>query len=184
MLKANLKKIRELPPKLVNERGIPRFDFEELPTAYLSDNVKSKALRKQLIRREFNTSECNVTDLQENFFSKENIDLINKQLIMSVFNNTNKEFLIGPQKEEDLMIVMRYVFIEYGRYLPYEIAKQIKDLNCRVVSEILPVVISNVDQKIGYLKDIETIQVGPPLPINTKNLERTLPSVSNIIHMN
>jgi hypothetical protein len=43
---------------------------------------------------------------------------------------------------------MRYVFIEYSRNLPYDISGQIKDLNCRVVSEILPNVISNADQKI------------------------------------
>lgn len=64
---------------------------------------------------------------------------------------------------------MRYVFIEYSRNLPYDIDKQIKDLNYRVISEILPIVISNVDQQIGYLKDIETQPIGPPLPINTKN---------------
>ena len=36
---------------------------------------------------------------------------------------------------------------------------------------------------IGYLRDISTQPIGPPLPINTKSLERTLPSIDNIIHM-
>jgi hypothetical protein len=78
---------------------------------------------------------------------------------------------------------MRYVFIENARHLPYDIIGQIKELNCNVVGEILPTIVSNVDQKVGYLRDISTQPIGPPLPINTKNLERTLPSISNIIHM-
>ena len=179
----NLKKLHDLKTEVKNISGIPSFNFEEMPVAYFSDNVRSDGLRKELIKNELKISECNIGDLENTFFSKDNIDLINKQLILSVYNKTNKQFLISFQKEADLLIVMRYVFIEYSRNLPYDIANQIKDLNCRVVSEILPIVISNVDQKIGYLKDIETQPIGPPLPINTKKLNRTLPSMANYIKM-
>jgi len=173
MMKMNVK------TELKNISGIPSFDFEEIPVAYFSDNNNGKLLRKQLIKNELKISECNVGELEKTFFSKENINLINKYLILSVYTNTNKQFLICPQKEGDLIIVMRYVFIEYSRNLPYDINKQIKDLNYHVIREILPTVISNVDQKIGYLKDIETQPVGPPLPINTKKINRTLPSTAN-----
>lgn len=161
----------------------PKYNFEEFPIGYFSDNKKGQALRKLLIKRELKTDEYNIGELETRFFSKENIELINKQLILTVYKKTNKKFLICNQKEEDLIIVMRYVFIEFARHLPYDITGQIKDLNCNVVGEILPTIVSNVDQKVGYLRDISTQPVGPPLPINTKNLERTLPSISNIIHM-
>jgi len=179
MMKINLKKMPDLTSEVKNNSGIPSFDFEEFPVGYFSDNIKGNLLRKQLIKNQLKISECNVGDLEKTFFSKENIDLINKQLILSVYNSTNKQFLICTQKEADLLIVMRYVFIEYSRNLPYDINNQIKNLNYQVVNEILPTVISNIDQKIGYLKDIETQPIGPPLPINTKNLNRTLPSTAN-----
>ena len=179
MMKINLKKIPNFKADVKNIQGIPSFDFEEIPVAYFSDNINGNLLRKQLIKNELKISECNIGDLENSFFSKDNIDLINKQLILSVYNKTNKQFLICSQKEADLLIVMRYVFIEYSRNLPYDIVNQIKDLNCKVVSEILPVVISNVDQKIGYLRDINTQPIGPPLPINTKKINRTLPSTAN-----
>lgn len=179
MMKINLKKIPDLKTEVKNIQGTPSFNFEELPVAYFSDNVRGKQLRKQLIKNELKISECNIGDLENGFFSKDNIDLINKQLILSVYNKTNKQFLICSQKEADLLIVMRYVFIEYSRNLPYDITNQIKDLNCTVVGEILPIVISNADQKIGYLRDIQTQPIGPPLPINTKNINRTLPSTAN-----
>jgi hypothetical protein len=173
----NLKKTLNIQePNLQNQVGFPTFDFEKMPAAYFSDNTKARALRKQLIVNELKISECNVGELETTFFSKENIDLINKQLILSVFKRTNQQFLICPQKENDLIIVMRYVFIEYSRNLPFDIKGQVRELNCKVVGEILPTVISNTDQKIGYLRDISTQPIGPPLPINTKKNNRTLPT--------
>lgn len=161
----------------------PQYNFEEFPVGYFSDNKNGQALRKQLIKNELKMSQEDIGALETTFFSKENIELINRQLILRVYKETNKKFLICRQKERDLIIIMRYVFIEHSRNLPFNIEGQIKDLNCMVVGEILPTVISNVDQKIGYLRDISTQPVGPPLPINTKSIERTLPSMSNIIHM-
>jgi hypothetical protein len=134
-------------------------------------------------KNELKINQDEVGALETNFFSKENIDLINKQLILRVYQVSKKKFKICPQKEEDLIIVMRYIFIEYARNLPFDIAGQIKDLNCNVVGEILPTVISNVDQKVGYLRDISTQPVGPPLPINTKSIDRTLPSMDSMIFM-
>jgi hypothetical protein len=166
-----------------NKKIYPKYNFEEFPVGYFSDNKKGKALRNQLIKNELKISQDEIGALETAFFSKENIDLINKQLILRVYRETNKKFKICPQKEQDLIIVMRYVFIEYGRNLPFDIQGQIKDLNCTVVGEILPIVITNVDQKVGYLRDISTQPVGPPLPINTKNLERTLPSMDSMIFM-
>lgn len=161
----------------------PKYNFEEFPVGYFAENKKGKALRNQLIKNELKMSQEEIGALESTFFSPENIDLINKQLILSVYRKTNKKFVICPQKDEDLIIVMRYVFIEYSRNLPYNIDGQIKDLNCTVVGEILPTIISNVDQKVGYLRDISTQPIGPPLPINTKSIERTLPSMDSIIHM-
>jgi hypothetical protein len=159
------------------------FDYQGMPLAYLAENKGGRELRKQLIKNEIRVSECTISDLHETFYSKENIELINKQLILQVYKKTNQTFLIKPQCESDLLIIMRYIYLQDAKNLPYDIKSQVKELNCKVVSEILPTVISNVDQKIGYLRDISVQPIGPPLPINTKNIERTLPSISNIIHM-
>jgi hypothetical protein len=163
-------------PQLKNTTGFPSFDFSEMPNAYFADNAKGLELRKQLVVNQLKLSQCNVGELETTFFSKDNIDLINKQLILSVFYRTNKQFLICPQKESDLIIVMRYVFLEHARNLPFDIKGQVRKLNCKVVGEILPTVISNSDQKIGYLRDINTQPIGPPLPVNTKKTNRTLPT--------
>ena len=55
----------------------------------------------------------------------------------------------------------------------------------RNIKNILPSanIITNLEQHIGYLKDIEKIREPLPLPQNTKNANRmlrTLPSVTSI----
>ena len=167
--------------KYDENKGTPKFDFQQFPLGYFADNEKGKALRKQLIVRQTNANPDLINELELVFFSKDNMNIINKQLILAVYKKTNKKFLICAQKEENLIIVMRYIFIEYAKNLPYEIPEQITELNCRVVSEILPTVISNVDQKVGYIIDISTQPIVPTLQINTKNFQSTLPSISNIL---
>lgn len=78
------------------------------------------------------------------------------------------------------MIAMRYFFIEYARHLPFDIPGQIRDLNCIVVNNILPNVISNAQQYIGYLRDIGPRQAPIPLPICTSSKSKALPSVTTI----
>jgi len=161
------------------------FDYHQLPKAYLCDNNKSNALRSEFIKNQTKIIECDITELPSGFFSDDNILQINRKLIYQVFKNTNGEYKIKPQSNEQLLIVMRYVFLEYARHLPYGVKEQIYELNCRVISEILPNVITNAQQHIGYLKQIEKIREPLPLPISTKYTINTnskvLPSVMKIL---
>jgi len=155
-----------------------KFSMQEMPTAFFWDNSTSNELRNELIKNQVRISECEQGDLENYFFSKENIELINKQLILEVFKKTNGEFKISPQKNEDMIIVMRYTFIEYARHLPYDITKQIRELNCIVVGQILPNVITQITQRKEYLRVISAPREILPLPISESTSNRLLPSVS------
>jgi len=91
------KKSEPVQIKYNENKGLPRFDFEQFPVGYFSDNVRGKALRKQLIVNEIKSSECTLGDLEQTFFSEDNIALINKQLILKVIKKKKKQFLICPQ---------------------------------------------------------------------------------------
>lgn len=160
------------------------FDYHQLPKAYLCDNNKSNSLRSEFIKNQTKIIECDITELPNTFFSDDNITTINTKLISAVFKNTNGVYKIRPQSSEQLLIVMRYVFLEYARHLPYDIKGQINELNCRVISEILPNVITNAEQHIGYLRDIEKIREPLPLPISTKYTanSKTLPSITKVLN--
>lgn len=155
-----------------------KFSMQEMPTAFFWDNNNSKELRNELIKNQVRISECEQGDLETYFFSNENIDLINKKLILDVFKKTNGEFKISPQKTEDLIIVMRYTFIEYARHLPYDISDQIRELNCIVVGQILPNIITQISQRTEYLRVISAPREILPLPTSESSNNKLLRSVT------
>jgi hypothetical protein len=156
-----------------------QFDFHDMPIAYFNDNVQADELRNQVIKNQVRISECEQGDLEETFFSEPNIEAINKQLILSVYKKTNSQYKIAPQTKESLIIIMRYVFLEHARHLPYDIIGQIRELNCRVVGEIVPGIITQITQRIEYLKTINEPRQLLSLPINVgSSSNKKLPSVT------
>lgn len=158
----------------------PQYEINDLPIAYFTDNKKANQLRNQLIKNQVRISECVQGELETYFFSDENINLINKQLILSIYKKSNGQYKIAAQSKESLIIIMRYIFLEFARHLPYDIIKQIKELNCRVVGEILPSIITNITQRLDYLDEINNPRKLLPLPINVNKNNRNLPPTTNI----
>lgn len=154
------------------------MNLTNLPLGFFQDyHPKTKEIRTELIKNITKTNIDNVDMLKTMFFSDENIELINKQLILTIWRKTNKKYKIAFQNKYNLLIVMQYVFLENARHLPYNIKGQIRDLNCQVVGEILPNIVTNFEQKIGYLRDIETRQPLLNLP-KSSTADRTLPSAN------
>ena len=162
-----------------------KFNIKEMPTAYFSESKDKELLSKQFIKNTTKQAEEEISQLSILFFSDENIDLINKQLVMRVYKVTNKKYRIPFQSKESLLIVMRYVWIQYSKNLDFQIKEQIKKLNCIVVSEIVPQIITNVDQHYGFLKDLETRKSSKfnliDLPQSSSG-KKTLPSISETFH--
>jgi len=142
----------------------------------------SNQMRQKLAREPLTYVDNDNDILSDVFFSKENYDLINKELILNVYKKSRKRYLIGPQRIDDMTVVMRWVWNEYSRHLPYDIPQQIKELNSIVVKTILPDIITEFEQRIGYLKDIENPLDPIPLPKNTSISNKTLRSTSNVFH--
>jgi hypothetical protein len=112
------------------------------------------------------------------FYSIENIEILQKMIIMDVHKRTNGEVVIPKQNEQSMKYVMQYVYHTYSRDLPYNIKRQINELNSIVLSEVMPGIISNIDQYIGYIRDISNPIRPLDRPINASNKgTKTLPSV-------
>ncbi len=102
-----------------------------------------------------------------------------------MFKRTNGSYKITDQATESLTIVMRYVFLEHARHLPYNILEQIRELNLRVVNEIVPIVITQITQRTEYLKTIAEPRNILSLPINVHGGSRqNLPSVTTTFDNN
>ena len=158
------------------------FSLVDVPSAFFCDNPKSKIARNNIIKNQYKVSECKQGDLEQIFFSNNNIGLINKQLILSIYKKTNGEIKINEQSKQNLLIVMKYIYVEYAKHLPYNIVEQIKELNCRVVGEISPQIISEVNQRIEYLNHINNPRELIPLPSSDNIKNKSLQSTSTIFN--
>lgn len=162
------------------KRMVP-FDFEQLPQAYFAENKMAAKLRAKLLAKNLtHESSCGDANLSQIFYSDENMELINKQTVLTVFKKTNG-IRIPFQSKDDLKAVMRWVYVNYARNLPFKVKEQIKELNDKVVCQIVPNLISAAHQHLDYLRDIEKPMVPLPPPVNASR-DRTLPSISEIYH--
>lgn len=119
-----------------------------------------------------------VTPLSIVFFSDRNMSIIQNQIkdqIKRIFNG--RAVLTVDQDKDDLLIVMKSIFLQYARFLPYDLKGQIKELNRKTIKYIIPDMVTNIKQHLGYLKDLTTPIEPIPLPISTSTAGRkTLPS--------
>ena len=119
--------------------------------------------------------------LDKYFFSKENMEIIQKKLILGVFEKSKKEFLIPPQNYKSIELVMKYIYGKYSQQLPYNITQQISDLNDKIADELVPQIIENCISRQKYIKEIsKPPPTGPSLPENVSiSGNRTLPSFTS-----
>lgn len=126
--------------------------------------------------------QVNNTSVSIAFFSNKNISLLQKCIKREIFKRSKGEYLLEEdQDESDLLLVMRSIYLEFSRHLPTNIDKQVSDLNRYTLREIIPGMMTNIDQQIGYLRDISQPIQPIALPLNVNNGGRkSLPSVTNL----
>jgi hypothetical protein len=96
--------------------------------------------------------------LSRTYFSNDNVERIQRQIVNEVFKQSQKQ--IGKQSYQELQIVMKSMYLQYGRNLPTEIESQVLILNKYVVDECVRIIIPNVLQYNKYLEDITS-----PIPV-------------------
>ncbi len=95
------------------------------------------------------------TSLTEAYFSRENVDTIQNEIIKRIYNQTN--YVISRQSDTNLQIIMRSIYLQYGKNLPCQIKEQVLELNEEVYKECLRIIIPNIQQTIGYRNDLSKL---------------------------
>ena len=140
---------------------------------------QENSLKKDTFRKHATTGQLECNLLNQVFFSKENLDLVQEQIRYGVWMASNKKYAIGRQSDIDLQLIMRSIYYQYGKNLPYNIKEQIVELNNLVVQDCVPKILSQVEQHIGYLFDASTAPVPLSLPESMSSAGRKqLPSVT------
>jgi len=125
--------------------------------------------------------ECNL--LNQIYMSPENIENLQTRIRYAVWLASNKQHVIARQSDTELVIIMRSIYLTYGKNLPTNIRQQIQDLNDLVVQETVSKILSQIQQHIWYLYHRST----QPFPLShPQNMSvhgsRQLPSVTSLYY--
>ena len=118
--------------------------------------------------------------LNQLFFSKKNMDIIQNNIRYTVYVKTNKKHIIDKQSDIELQIIMRSTYLQHSPNLEYNFKEQIEYLNKLVVDWSVEKIIPQLEQYIGYLKEVEYMPLPIDLPVNLSSKgSRTLRSVTS-----
>ena len=118
--------------------------------------------------------------LNQLFFSKKNMDIIQNNIRYTVYNKKNKKHIIDKQSDIELQIVMRSTYLQFSPNLEYNYKEQLEYLNGLVVEWCVAHIIPQLEQYIGYLKEVEYMPMPIDLPVNLSSKgSRTLRSVTS-----
>jgi hypothetical protein len=112
--------------------------------------------------------------LNQAYFSAPNFQIIQNAIRKMVYDKTGD--VIDPVGTDDLFMVMRAIYLQYGRNLPTQIREQIAELNERVVTWCVPKIVAEINMYKTYKKDISTMPVPMAHPVNQSGAgTRSLP---------
>jgi len=107
-----------------------------------------------------------VNAVSSTFFSKQNVDLIQNKIIEKIFQESNGLYKIGRQSDLQLQIIMRSIYLSYGKNMDSYIQEQINELNKYVIDESVKNIIPNIKQYLGYREDIRKPRQIMAHPVN------------------
>lgn len=99
------------------------------------------------------------TPVSDVFFSEENVDALHEGIRYQVYVQSNGKHTIGRQSDVELGIVMRSVYLEYSKNLPFDVLGQVRELNSIVLKLTVPKIVREVDMYVAYRRDISTLPV-------------------------
>ena len=125
----------------VNTGKIPGFDY----TTAAPNNAGQGGIQGNLERSVLNQA----------YFSKANFQIIQNAIRHTVYEKSGE--IIDPVGSDDLFMIMRAIYLQFGRNLLERIPEQIAELNERVTTWCVPKILAEVSMYHTYLKDISTL---------------------------
>lgn len=89
------------------------------------------------------------------FFAHVNMKHLKKLICNTVRDKSEGKYLISPeaQSDNDLLLVMRSIYLNHAKHQPYNIKEQVAELNYQVLLDLAPRVLSNAQQHLTYIRD-------------------------------
>lgn len=99
--------------------------------------------------------------LSDIYFSRVNIDALQEAIRYQVYLKSCKKHIIGKQSENELLIIMRGIYLEYKRHLD-DVLQEVRYLNMKVLEYSVPKILEEIKMYLYYRKDISQL----PIPLD------------------
>ena len=122
-----------------------------------------------------NFTNSNLSDL---YYSQSNINLLQENIIKGVYKHPDTyQAKISKQSEDELLIIMRSIFLQHCKNQPNNIQNQIHELNKLVLDYCIPNIISSIKQYNCYINDItkENTVIDKPQFVSCKGEKILMP---------
>lgn len=103
--------------------------------------------------------------VQSFFFSNYNIEKLQKLIRYNVYIQSKKKHIIGKQDTTSLKIIMKSIYLQYGKNQNQDINNQINELNTLVLDYSIPNILSNIEMYLTYKKDVSKLPEPIELPV-------------------
>jgi len=99
------------------------------------------------------------TPVSSVFFSKKNIDFLQEAIRYQVYVQSNQRHIISRQSDTELHIIMRAMYLQYSKNIPFDIPGQVKVLNKMVLDYSVPLILQELRQYEFYKADAGKLPV-------------------------
>jgi len=100
------------------------------------------------------------------FFSHKNVNHIKVLLAKLIKERYNYNIDPQAQSDNELLIIMRSIYLQHAKNLPDQIMGQVSELNMKVIIEIVPKVHTNIQMELSYQRDQGSMPLPMARPVN------------------
>ena len=112
--------------------------------------------------------------LSDAYFSKQNIQIIQNGIRKGVYDKSQQKILIDNQPEDQIVTVMRSMYLQHSKNLEINIAQQIEELNAHVLQYCINSIFNEAVAYLKYKEDASTMHRPMQHPIYSNKTNKTL----------
>jgi hypothetical protein len=88
------------------------------------------------------------------FFCASNMEALQQGVRYGVYKASGGQVVIGRQSDDELLIVMRSIYLQHAQNRPGDVVEQVRELNARVLDFAVPRVAIEVQQHRKHLSEV------------------------------
>jgi len=147
----------------------------------LGPNISAKFSMMDKIPINTNTNYQNVltgnferTRLSDTYFSLQNIQIVQNAIKKGVYDKSNQKILVDNQPQDQIVTVMRSMYLQNSKNLDTNIRGQIEELNSYVVNYCVNNIYSEAVAYLKYKHDASTMHMPMNAPLYSNKTNKTL----------